>query len=146
MNFTVTPQAKRKLYLMLITTLLLIDIAIIKLLHFNWRESALLLIATPTLLNLFLKFVMPLLQKKAGVIKKQVLKEFHSEDEEREYYIKLAKNEGKSRKKVGYGGKHYVYARNWTDAAKIYKEKIEPLTEKHPTKNFFFIHPNYNNL
>ncbi|WP_323028440.1 hypothetical protein [Gelidibacter japonicus] len=146
MNFTITPQANGKLYLMLISSLLLIDFGIIMLFNFNWRESILLLIATPTLLKLFLKFVVPFMQKKAEVVSKSLKKEIMTEEQHKEHQIKIARKEGRRPFRVGLEKQHTVYARDFIEANKFFNKHIDYLAKKHPKKKYYYVTKKYNNL
>lgn len=146
MNFTITPQANGKLYVLLISTLLLIDFGIIMLFNFNWRESILLLIATPTLLNLFLKFVVPFMQKKAKTVSKSLKKEMLTDEQNREHQIKLARKEGRRAFRVGSELQHTVYAKDSISAHKFFNKHIDYLAKKHPKKKYYYVTKKYNNL
>lgn len=146
MNFTIPKELYRKLWYMLISILLLINATIIMVFDLNPLETILLLIATPTLFYFILKFVLPLLQKKAKTIEKSLKKELLTDKQKMEYQIELAKKEGKRAYRTGPGNKHIVYAANMFDADNIFNKKIAPLAKQQPNKIFKYVTAKYNNL
>lgn len=146
MNITVTPQKKRKQYLTLIFTLLVIDLAIIALFGFNLRESALLLIATPTLLNLVLKFIMPIMKSKAAVFSKEIETQLIAQEDFKIQEIKNAKKDGLKAYNVGSGKKHTVFAKTPFKAERFFKKRMAHICESNPTKVFYYVTEKYNNI
>lgn len=142
MNFTITPQDHRNYHLLLISCLLLFDVSIILLFDFSWREIVLLLIATPTILLMVLKGIVPIMQKKANSFKKEML----TENAKKEHQMYIALKGGLTRFDLGPNKEHTVYARNLIEASKFYKKRIAPLVEANPGKAFYYVTKKFNNL
>lgn len=139
-------KINREHYLLLISCLLLIDVSIILLFNFSWREIILLLMATPSVLLAVLKLIVPKMQKKAVEIKRELKKEVLTEDAIKMRQIKIARKEGKRHYKVGENRNHTVYATSPEKAANFYNENIHDLAMANPEKNYFYVTSKYNNI